>query len=73
MRECSRVFEQATLEIRRLIDSIQSESINGIINTDDMLAKVSRTREAAEEMSDIVVVNEQNAAAIRAIVDRFAK
>lgn len=73
MRECSRVFEQATLEIRRLIDSIQSDSINGIINTDDMLAKVSRTREAAEEMSDIVVVNEQNAAAIRAIVDRFVK
>jgi len=27
----------------------------------------------AEEMSDIVVVNEQNAAAIRAIVDRFVK
>ncbi len=73
MRECSKVFEQATLEIRRLIDSIQSDSINGIINTDDMLAKVSRTREAAEEMSDIVVVNEQNAAAIRAIVDRFVK
>lgn len=73
MRECSRVFEQATLEIRRLIDSIQSDSINGIINTDDMLAKVSRTREAAEEMSDIVVVNEQNAAAIRAIVERFVK
>ncbi len=73
MRECSKVFEQATLEIRRLIDSIQSDSINGIVNTDDMLAKVSRTRGAAEEMSDIVVVNEQNAAAIRAIVDRFVK
>ena len=73
MRECSKVFEQATLEIRGLIDSIQSDSINEIVSTDDMLAKVSRTREAAEEMSDIVVVNEQNAAAIRAIVERFVK
>ena len=71
MSDCSDAFVQAVSDIQDQINSVQNNSSEESISTEDMLAKVEQTRKTSEDLVDIVSVNEQNAISIREIVNRF--
>ena len=71
MSDCSDAFVQAVSDIQAQIDSVQNNSSDDSISTEDMLTKVEQTRKTSEDLVDIVSVNEQNAISIREIVNRF--
>lgn len=71
MSECSDAFVQAVSDIQAQIDSVQDNSSDESISTEDMLTKVEQTKKTSEDLVDIVSVNEKNAVSIREIVNRF--
>ena len=72
MSECSDTFVQAVSDIQSQIDNALDNSSGEHISTEEMLNKVEQTKKTSKDMADIVIENEQNAASIRDIVNKFS-
>ncbi len=73
MKDCSGVFVQSVSDIQTQIDNVQSNPSEVRVSTEDMLQKVSQTRQTTEELAEIARTNEGNAVSIREVVARFSK
>lgn len=71
IEQVSNVFVDAVSNIKDQISTVQCASGENAIGVDDIIEKIERTTNTTEVLTNIVEVNQDNAASIRDIVNKF--
>ena len=72
MHDCSNEFVKAVSDIKSQIDNVQNNPDGITMHTKDVIKKVEQTKKITEDLTDIVRKNEENALAIKEIMNRFS-
>ena len=72
MHDCSNEFVKAVSDIKSQIDNVQNNPDGITMHTEDVIKKVEQTKKITEDLTDIVRKNEENALAIKEIMNRFS-
>ncbi|MBU5478142.1 methyl-accepting chemotaxis protein [Eubacterium sp. MSJ-13] len=72
MHDCSDEFVKAVSDIKTQISSVQNNPDGLTVHTEDVITKVEQTRKITEDLAGIVSKNEENALAIKDIMNRFS-
>jgi methyl-accepting chemotaxis protein len=70
--DCSNTFAKSVCDIQSQIDAVQTNSLGKNISIGEVLSKVEETKKTTNDLSDLVVVNKENAISIREIVNQFS-
>lgn len=73
IKQVSNVFVDAVSNIKAQVDTVQCASGENAIGVDDIIEKIERTTATTEVLSNVVKVNQKNAASIRDIVSKFSE
>ena len=64
---------EAVSNIREQVNTVQSASDENASGVDDIVEKNGHTAKATEVLANVIKTNQNNAAAIRSIVNRFSE
>ena len=67
------LFVEAVSNIREQVNTVQSASDENASGVDDIVEKNGHTAKATEVLANVIKTNQNNAAAIRSIVNRFSE